>query len=137
MGRRKKEVVVETPVEMTEEAMNAPVKEENDGFVNVETENVVEPVSEETQEEAPVEEAPVVEEPVEEAPVVDETPKALASEPVFKKIQCGASLVNVRAEPDGEVLFTIRNLSKVKVEEEKDGWCKISGFVMAELVKDL
>lgn len=139
MGRRKKEVVdvVENPTPMVEDAINLPVEEENDGFVNVETENLVEPVSEETQEEAPVEEALVVEEPVVEAPVVEYAPKTLASEPVFKKIQCGASLVNVRAEPDGEVLFTIRNLSKVKVEEEKDGWCRISGYVMSELVKDL
>ena len=139
MGRRKKEVVdvVENPTPMVEDAMNLPVEEENDGFVNIETENVVEPVSEEIQEEVPVDETPVIKEPVKEAPVIEETPKTLASEPVFKKIQCGASLVNVRAEPDGEVLFTIRNLSKVKVEEEKDGWCRISGYVMSELVKDL
>lgn len=117
MGRRKKEVVdvVENPTPMVEDAMNLPVEDVKEESTEIETENVVE---------APVEESPVTEAPV-------------ASEPVFKKIQCGASLVNVRAEPDGEVLFTIRNLSKIKVEDEKDGWVKISGYVMKELVKDL
>lgn len=132
MGRRKKVVdVVETPTEMKENAMNAPVEEEIKDFVEPQTEEVVDdvltvdvPVEEDVE---PVQE--VVEEKVEEKP--------LASDPVFKKIQCGASLVNCRAVPDGEVLFTIRNLSKVRVEDEKDGWCKISGYVMSELVKDL
>lgn len=125
MGRRKKEVVdvVENPTPMVEDAMNLPVDDVKEESTEIETENVVE---------APVEDAPV-----EEAPVEEDAPKPVASEPVFKKIQCGASLVNVRAEPDGEVLFTIRNLSKIKVDDEKDGWVKISGYVMKELVKDL
>jgi hypothetical protein len=120
MGRRKKEVVdvVENPTPMVEDAMNLPVDDVKEESTEIETENVVEA-------------------PVEESPVEDDAPKPVASEPVFKKIQCGASLVNVRAEPDGEVLFTIRNLSKIKVEDEKDGWVKISGYVMKELVKDL
>ena len=122
MGRKKKEVVdvVENPTPMVEDAMNLPVEDVKEESTEIETENMVE---------APVEENEPVEKKTEEAP--------LASEPVFKKIQCGASLVNVRAEPEGEVLFTIRNLSKVKVEEEKNGWCKISGYVMKDLVKDL
>ena len=125
MGRRKKvvEEVVENPTPMVEDAMNFPVEDVKEESTEIETENVVE--------------APVKDVPVEEAPVEEDAPKPVTSEPVFKKIQCGASLVNVRAEPDGEVLFTIRNLSKIKVEDEQDGWVKISGYVMKELVKDL
>lgn len=125
MGRKRKDVnVTENPTPMVEDAMNLPVEDAKEESTEIETENVVE---------APVEEN----EPVEEAPVEQDAPKPLASEPVFKKIQCGASLVNVRAEPEGEVLYTIRNLSKVRVEGEMDGWVKISGYVMADLVKDL
>ena len=121
MGRKRKDVnVTENPTPMVEDAINLPVEDVKEESTEIETENVVE---------SSVEENEPVEEKTEEAP--------LASEPVFKKIQCGASLVNVRAEPEGEVLFTIRNLSKVKFEEEKDGWVKISGYVMKDLVKDL
>jgi len=125
MGRKRKDVnVTENPTPMVEDAMNLPVDDEKEESTEIETENVVE---------SPVEEN----EPVEEASVEQDTPKPLTSEPVFKKIQCGASLVNVRAEPEGEVLYTIRNLSKVRVDGEMDGWVKISGYVMADLVKDL
>lgn len=135
MGRRKKVVdVVETPTEMKEDAMNAPVEEEIKDFVEPQTENVVEDV--------PTVEVPVEKE--EEVPYIEpqvSDVKPAVSEPVFKKIQCGASLVNVRAEANGEVLYTIRNLSKIRVEDEVevDGvkWFKISGYVMGELVKDL
>lgn len=131
MGRKRKDVnVTENPTPMVEDAMNLPVDDVKEESTEIETENVVE---------APVEDAPVEEAPVKEnEPVEEKTEEApLASEPVFKKIQCGASLVNVRAEPEGEVLYTIRNLSKVRVEGEMDGWVKISGYVMADLVKDL
>lgn len=131
MGRRKKEIIEEKPVEMVENAMNEPVQ----------TEDLVESVSEEVTEEVPTVEVPVVDDFVEaeitEAPVEDITSSNIEKEPVFKKIQCGASLVNVREKPDGDVLFTIRNLSKVRVEGEENGWVKISGYVMADLVKDL
>lgn len=131
MGRRKKEIIEEKPVEMVENAMNEPVQ----------TEDLVESVSEEVSEEAPTVEVPVVDDFVEaeitEAPVEDTTPANMEKEPVFKKIQCGASLVNVREKPDGDVMFTIRNLSKVRVDGEENGWVKISGYVMADLVKDL
>lgn len=138
MGRRKKVVdVVETPTEMNEDAMNAPVEEEINDFVEPQTENriVFDNKVESVVEDVPNINVPVVEENEEE--YVEEAPKPLASEPVFKKIQCSASLVNVREKPDGDVMFTIRNLSKVRVEGEENGWVKISGYVMKELVKDL
>ena len=130
MGRRKKEFVEEKPVAMVENAMNEPVEEEIKDTVEPQTENVVVDV--------PTVEVPVAEE-VKEAEIT-ESPKA-ENEPVFKKIQCSASLVNVRDNPNGDVLFTVRNLSRIRVENEVevDGvkWTKISGYVMSELVKDL
>ena len=131
MGRKRKDVnVTENPTPMVEDAVNLPVDDVKDESTEIETENVVE---------APVEDAPVEEAPVEEnEPVEEKTEEApLASEPVFKRIQCPVSLVNVRDKPDGEVMFIIRNNSKVIFEGEKDGWVKISGYVMADLVKDL
>lgn len=112
MGRRKKEFEPETPVVMNEDAMNIPF-------------------SDETIEEEVDEIKPSIDEPI----VAEIEPKSAKITP--KKIDCTASRVNVRSNPEGDILYTIPNLSKVLVEEEKDGWCKIVGYVMSELVRDL
>ena len=100
MGRRKKEEIIENPVEMKEDAMNPPIQAELVGEKN-------------------------------EEPVVEK------NSPVFKKVSCNANYVNVRDGENGQVMFTIKNNSKIIVESEANGWCKISGYVMSELVKEL
>ena len=77
-------------------------------------------------------------------PISDEISPELSVEkvpdkisPVIKKVSCSASAVNVRDAENGNVMFTIKNNSKVIVEKEENGWCKISGYVMSELVKEL
>lgn len=128
MGRRKKfEIVEEQVTPMKEDAMNVPVEEVKDEVI--EESEVASEVKEEVTE--PVEEAPV-EEVKEE--VVEEVKKF---EPVKKRIQSTSSLVNVREKPDGEVLFRVQNGTAIVVEDEVDGWCKITGYVMKELVGEL
>lgn len=128
MGRRKKSEIVEEQVTpMKEDAMNVPVEEVNDEVI--EESEVASEVKEEVTE--PVEESPVEE--VKED-VVEEVKKF---EPVKKRIQSTSSLVNVREKPDGEVLFRVQNGTAVVVEDEVDGWCKITGYVMKELVGEL
>ena len=55
---------------------------------------------------------------------------------VKKRILSTSNLVNVREKPDGEVLFRIHNGAPIIVEETKNGWCKISGYVMEALIGD-
>ncbi len=55
--------------------------------------------------------------------------------PCRKKIVSPTSKVNVRDGVGGNVLFTLDKGTEVIVEEEKDGWCKITGYVMSDLVK--
>lgn len=110
MGRRKKEeAILEAPVEMKEDAINLP-------------ENSDEKSAEKIASDA-------------EASTFDSEPQN--KYPIFKKIKSPSSAVNVRACANGEILFTIKNNSKIIVENEEDGWCKISGYVMAELVGEL
>lgn len=115
MGRRKKEFAPEAPIPMNDDALNVPV----------------ETVADNSSDEIVAEVAASIEQPN----VAEIEPKLAEISP--KKIYCSASRVNVRSKADGEVLYTIPNLSKVLVEEEKDGWCKIVGYVMSNLITDL
>lgn len=118
MGRRKKSnEVVENPVEMKEDALNLPVDE--------------------VAEESGVEEEIVKNEPVEEtAPEIipEPTLEILPSEPKKMRIHSNTNLVNVRDNPDGEVLFRLQNGSPILVEEEHGKWVKVCGWVMKDLV---
>ena len=118
MARKKKtENVVENPTPMEEDAMNLPEVD------NVESENV---------------EQEVVEPSVEELPTVieDEKDANAIQAPIFKVISSKTSLVNLRVEPEGEVIRTVRTGSKVLVVEEKDGWSKVQGYIKSELLKN-
>ena len=55
--------------------------------------------------------------------------------PVLKKIHTSATRVNVRDGANGNIVCQLPNGTPVLVEEEKDGWCKITGYVMAELIQ--
>lgn len=55
--------------------------------------------------------------------------------PVLKKIHTYATRVNVRDGANGNIVCQLPNGTPVLVEEEKDGWCKITGYVMAELIQ--
>lgn len=61
-------------------------------------------------------------------------PIKVSSEPKKMRIKSTSSLVNVRENPDGEILFRIQNGTPIIVTEEVDGWCKIEGWVMKALV---
>ena len=130
MGRRKKtETVVENPTPMEEGAMNLS---EESGAVEEKTE-----VSSEKVEEKVENSLEKVEDNVADAilgaeniPVVEEK-----KEPVQKVVVTTASKVNVRKVPNGDVLFMINNGSQVMVEEEKNGWSKVTGYIMTELLK--
>ena len=63
-------------------------------------------------------------------------PVEQCNNPVKKRIRTGSSLVNVREAPNGEVMFRIQNGTPILVDEIKDGWAKISGYVMVELIGD-
>ena len=54
--------------------------------------------------------------------------------PVLKKIHTSATKVNVRDGANGNIVCQLPNGTPVLVEEEKDGWCKITGYVMSELI---
>ena len=131
MGRKKKEVVEEVKENikpMEDDALNLPF-DDVDAPVEVSDNLVVD--------EAPVEVAETSAD-FSDNLVINENPVNVKNDaPVMKKIQCSASAVNVRACADGEVLFTVKNLSKVLVEDEKDGWSKITGYVMTDLIKEL
>lgn len=109
MGRRKKTEIVEQVVPMSDEALNAPVEETK----NVKTEDVQnnEPITE---------------------PVIARQEEI--KNPVLKRVKSPSSLVNVRQSPNGEILFRLNNGAKIMVEEEKDGWSKITGYIMTDLV---
>lgn len=125
MGRRKKSVeVVENPVEMKEDALNLPVEEVAEEKTE---EKIEEPV--EVKAEVPVKESVVADVEVKEPVVV--------AEPVKKRIKSTSSLVNVRATPDGEVLFRIKNETPILVEKEEGEWVKVTGYVMKALVGEL
>lgn len=115
MGRKKKTDIVETVEPMKEDAMNLPESERvsaDNGLINAKQENMA------------------FFEDREPANIVEKTPEV-----VEKVISTSASKVNVRNAPNGEVLFTVNNGSKVLVEEEKDGWCKVTGYIMSGLLK--
>ena len=57
------------------------------------------------------------------------------TKPVLKKIHTSATKVNVRDGANGNIVCQLPNGTPVLVEEEKDGWCKITGYVMAELIQ--
>lgn len=110
MPRKKKsEIVVEEVIEpMKEDAMNPPV-DNAENEKSVESENHLENNSE-------------------------NSPSSLSSEPVKMRIRSSSNLVNVRQEPNGEVLFRLQNGSPILVEPFDDKWVKISGYVMKELI---
>lgn len=130
MGRkRKEETVIENPTPMAEDAMNLPVEEKVEVENEVNEELVENPVEN-------VEEAVVEEERAEEEALKE--PEKNAEQiiaPIFKTVRSNTSLVNVRLEPEGEVLYTIRNGSRVACLEEKDGWTKVVGYIKSELLK--
>lgn len=145
MGRRKKtETVVENPTPMEEGALNQP---EESGAVEEKTEDSFEKVAEKV-ENSLEKVAETVETPsekvedniadailgAENVPVVEEK-KEEKKAPVQKVVVTTASKVNVRKVPNGDVLFMINNGSQVMVEEEKDGWSKVTGYIMTELLK--
>lgn len=70
---------------------------------------------------------------------IEDTQETTAPEPFGfpcrKKIVSPTSKVNVRDGIGGNVLFTLDKGTEVIVEEEKEGWCKITGYVMSDLVK--
>lgn len=119
MSRKKKSEIVEEITPMKDGDMNEPIIDTTEE-VTEKIEPVVEKVKEEVKEEV--------------KPVAKAEPK---KEPVFKKIVCPASAINVRDGAEGNILFTIKNYSKVMVEDEADGWTKIVGYVKSELVHSL
>ena len=56
--------------------------------------------------------------------------------PVEKIINCNASLINVRDGEEGNVLYTLKNKTKILVESEQNGWAKIIGYVKSDLISD-
>ena len=109
MGRRKKiDVVAENPTPMENDALNLPVEEKTEEAVEESKQEVIEPVKE------------------------DEI-----KSPVAKRVNSPSSLVNVRESPNGEILFRLNNGQKIMVEDEKDGWSKITAYIMTELVGEL
>ena len=56
---------------------------------------------------------------------------------VFKRVNCPTAFANVRDGENGEVMFTVKTNSKVIVENEANGWSKISGYIMTELLQEL
>ena len=115
MARKKKTVddVNEVIEPMKDDAMNPPVEEDRTEEVGVvddainENEEVVDPRND---------------------------PIKISSEPKKMRIKSTSSLVNVRENPDGEILFRIQNGTPIIVTEEVEGWCKIEGWVMKALV---
>jgi len=91
-------------------------------------EEVATPMSEDAMNPPVDEEKEEVKEKVKEE--VKETKK-----PVLKKIHTSATRVNVRDGANGNIVCQLPNGTPVLVEEEKDGWCKITGYVMAELIQ--
>jgi len=114
-----KENVVEENNNLNNDA-NTKVEEKNTQDTSVEKKE--ESIKETSKEEASVK--------------VTETKKEEVKEtkPVLKKIHTSATRVNVRDGANGNIVCQLPNGTPVLVEEEKDGWCKITGYVMAELI---
>lgn len=112
MPRKKKsEEIVETVEPMKDDAMNPPVENPSYDEKNVDSENL--------------------------SKKNDEiTPSRLSSAISKKIIRTSANYVNIRQEPNGEILFKIPNGSPILVEEDCGDWFKITGFVMKSLVSD-
>lgn len=72
-------------------------------------------------------------------PVKDETPMEEAMNPPVenqcKRISKAHSRVNIRDGAEGNVMFALSSGVKVLVEEEKDGWSKIVGYVRSDLLE--
>ena len=144
MGRRKKtETVVENPTPMEEGAVNQPEEssaeektEDSLPKVSDDVQNSLEKVSNDVQNSLEKVEDNIADVILgaENVPVVEEK-KEEKKAPVPKVVVTTASKVNVRKVPNGDVLFMINNGSQVMVEEEKDGWSKVTGYIMTELLK--
>lgn len=94
--------------------------------------------------ETPVEEVKedqVVEEVKEEEPIVEETPKVeetkkLKLVPEFGKVT--ASLLNVRKEPNGEIVKTLKANEQVSILGEEGDWYMIdNGYVMKQYIQKI
>lgn len=94
--------------------------------------------------EAPVEETKeeqVVEEVKEEEPIVEETPKVeenkeLKLVPEFGKVT--TSLLNVRKEPNGEIVKTLKANEQVSILGEEGDWYMIdNGYVMKQYIQKI
>lgn len=72
--------------------------------------------------------------------VRDDFETAERQEPKYvqRKVVCGhvAPLLNVRETPDGDVIKTVKDGSRIYVGEEADGWypVKSGGYVKAEFI---
>ena len=156
MGRKKKSDFVDAVEPMKDNTMNLPcenadevsekvsenvdtekvdvVESMKDNTLNPPSENFNE-VSEKVSKNVDTEKVHVVQEPVKEK--IDEiTLEPLTSVPRKMKINSSSTFVNIRENPDGEVMFFLKNNTPILVEEEHDGWCKVSGWVMSALVCD-
>lgn len=74
--------------------------------------------------------------PVEES--VKEEPKKVKEEPKKEKIGVvtGTSLLNVRQEPNGQVLTTLKEGDTISILGEEGDWYKFSGgYVMKKYIK--
>lgn len=112
MPRKKKsEEIVETVEPMKDDAMNPPVENPSVNEKNVDFENLSEKNDE-------------------------NSPSSLSSFASKKIIRTSANFVNIRQEPNGEILFKIPNGSHILVEEDCGEWLKVTGYVMKSLVSD-
>lgn len=137
MSKKKKSEIAEEITTMKDGDMNEPItneikeiKENTESFA--EDDVIDSEVEEDVKPEEKEDIKPMVKEEVK--PVIKEEPR---KDPVFKKIVCPASAINVRDGAEGNILFTIKNYSKVMVESEADGWTKIVGYVKSELVHEI
>ena len=109
------------------------IKDEDETPVIEETAPVEEPavVAEEVLEDVKIEEPKVEEEKIEETPV-----KVESSEK--NGIVTGSLSLNVRKEPNGDIIKTIAPNEKVIIKDEDGDWFKISspveGFVMKKFI---
>lgn len=80
----------------------------------------------------------ILDEVKEEIPVVEEPKKEEPKEKEVKKegIVSGTVLLNVRKEPNGQVLTTLKEGDKIVILEEEGDWYRFAGgYVMKKYIK--
>lgn len=121
MSRRKNVDIVETINPLDVDALNPPI-ELQDNVVEEQV-NHIENVVDEIKNDAVIV----------SKTSIDDSPKK--SKLPYKYVSSSTD-VNLRAEPEGQIIRTIKRGSKVYVESEKDGWTKVYGYIKSVLLNE-